>query len=380
MAKEVRLPKLGQSMKEGTIVGILIEEGDEIKKGDSVFEIETDKATILLESPVEGFVKRILVDCEQTVPVNTPIMVIGEQDEELPEGYLDSLSVAQVDTDSMVTAPAAESANPASAPSGVIKDAPEAEIIPLADADIETHAEDIPCGYPESFEPGKVYRLSREQRKTGRMMLQSKHQIPCFYLTAKVNVTEAVKILTESEKTTVGKTEVKLSIEDMVIRAIALGLDSYPIMSGSLGEGAIRIAERKHIGFTIASDDCVKTAIIKDADKKTLAQIALSRKGLENKASFNELTEDDIEGACITLTSLAAFDVDAFIPIVIPGQCSIIGAGRIKDTPVYSHHELTAAKTMNLTISVDHRIANGADAAQFLDLIKKQLEHPAELL
>ena len=372
MAKEVRLPKLGQSMKEGTIVGILIEEGDEIKKGDSLFEVETDKATLILESPLEGFVKRILVDCEQTIPVNTPIVVVGEQNEELPAGYLDSLSVGQPDTDDAAVVPAAEPVNSPDLPTNVIKGTPA--------ADIETLAEDIPCGYPDSFEPGKVYRLSRQQLRTGRMMLQSKHQIPCFYLTAKADVTKALKIIAESKSTTVGKTEVKLSIEDMVIRAIAIALDRHPIMSGSLSEGAIKIAERKHIGFTIAGDDCVKYPTIKDADKKTLAQIALSRKGLESKADFNELTKDDIEGACITLTSLAAFDIDAFIPIVIPGQCSIIGAGRIKDTPVYSHHELTAAKTMNLTISVDHRIANGADAAQFLDFIKKQLEHPAEML
>ncbi|MBN1393307.1 MAG: 2-oxo acid dehydrogenase subunit E2 [Sedimentisphaerales bacterium] len=346
MAKEIRLPKLGQTMEEATIIACRVKLGDKIERGDYIFEIETDKATLEMESPTDGFVKRILGRPGQTVHVGAPLLVLGEKDERVLWGFLDSIktSVAAQPTrqkiDALVEPPAAAD-----------------EHIPASGIDNEVQVkETIP--------------LTKKQKLTAEKMLQSKREIPSFYLTVRADVTSLVDLRTRLNETAA----VKISYNDFFIKAVAIGLHKFPLLTGRLVDDAVKIPDAVNIGLAVAAPDGLVVPVIKDAHKKDLNQIAADSAALIEKAQSGKLLLTDLEGACITISNLGTFGVNSFIPIVIPGQCSILGIGRITDTCVSGNGGVVIRKLINITISVDHRIANGAYAAEFLDFTRKLLE------
>jgi pyruvate dehydrogenase E2 component (dihydrolipoamide acetyltransferase) len=168
----------------------------------------------------------------------------------------------------------------------------------------------------------------------------------------------------------------KLSYNDFIMKAVATGLEKYPIMTGQLEGETIRLAETINVGLAISVPDGLVAPILKDVNEKNIQQIARDSQALVEKARGNKLAPTDLEGGCITVSNLGAFGIDNFIPIVVPGQCSILGIGQITDTCVPDNGNILVRKQMNMTLSVDHKVANGAYAAQFLDLVKKMLEDP----
>ncbi len=206
-------------------------------------------------------------------------------------------------------------------------------------------------------------------------MLQSKQEIPCFYLTTEVDATEMVK-----HRVNVNAAgNVKVSFNDFIVRAVAIGLKHFPILTGQLVGDHIQLAENINIGLAISVKDGLVAPLIKDADKKTPAQIADYAKGLIERAKNNKLSIDDLQGGCCTVSNLGGFGITSFIPIVVPGQCSIVGIGKIADTCVPVDGNIMVRKMMSMTISVDHKVANGTDVAQFLNVVKKLLENPSLL-
>ncbi len=339
MAKEVRLPQLGQTMQEAIILSCLVKLGDEVKKGDCIFEIETDKATLEMESPTDGFVKHILVETDQTIPVGAPLLVLGGKDEQVPQSFLDSLK-------NVAPAVKAISAEPESLPAEV---------------------------YAAAVKGGKIIPLTRAQKLIAQRMLKSKREIPCFYLTVKADVTDLVELRIELNKTA----DVKITYNDFFIRAVAIGLQKYPIMTGQMAGDTIQLPETINIGLAVSTPNNLVVPVIKDVGKKDVKQIADDTSAFIEKAQNEKLSLTDLEGACITISNLGAFGVDSFVPIVIPGQCSIIGVGRIIDTCVAENSSIVIRKSMSMTLAVDHRVTNGAYAAQFLDFTRKLLEDPS---
>jgi len=401
-ANVVKLPQLGQTMEEGTIVSCKVKVGDEVKKGTVIFEVETDKATLEMESPAAGFVKHILVDAGRTLPVGEPLLVLGSRNEEIPQSFIDSLKSG--------TAPAAPSAAPAASaaqttaaepasPQPVTSTAkviasPRAKKLAkdmgvdlaaitgtgpggrITEQDVEKAAASKPAAPAGPKVPaseaklGDIIPLNRLQRITAQKMLQSKREIPCFYLSVKVDVTNMVDFRTKLNETS----DVKISYNDFIIKSVATGLEKFPIMTGQLDGDNIRLAAGIGIGLAISVPDGLVAPILKDVNKKTVARIARDSKVLIDKARSNKLAPDDLEGGCITVSNLGAFGIESFIPIVVPGQCSILGVGQITDTCVPGNGDIVTRKLMNMTLSVDHKVANGAYAAQFLDFVRKQLE------
>lgn len=346
MAKDIRLPKFGQTMEEGTIVNCLVKVGDEVKSGDCIFEIETDKTTLEMESPTDGFVRNILVRPGQTVHVGAPLMVLGEKDERILNGPLDSIKTS-------VAAKPARKKMKTTAKSSETGDGR----IPATGADMEVKIrETVP--------------ITKKQKLTAERMLQSKREIPCFYLTVRADVTGLVKLRDELNKT--GST--KISYNDFIIRAVATGLQKFPIMTGQLADDSIKLPSAINIGLAVSTPDGLIVPVVKDANKKDVKQIAADTTALIEKARNEKLLLTDLEYACITISNLGPLGIDSFIPIVIPGQCSILGIGRITDTCVPDNGNFAVRKLMNMTLSVDHKIANGAYAAQFLDFTRKLLE------
>jgi len=392
MAKEVRLPQLGQTMEEGTVVNCLVNVGDKVNKGDVIFEIETDKATLEMESPAEGFVKYVLAKVDETLPVGAAVLVLGNEGEDVPQSFVDSLTGA-------APAPAAEAApaaQPAKAepepakPAGRIMASPRAKKL-AADLGVDLatvtgtgHAGKIteqdvqkaaaapatPAAPAAEAKPGQTIPVNRLQRITAEKMLKSKQEIPCFYLTVKADVTDLVELRTKLNEAG----GVKLSYNDFLLKAVATGLEKYPIMTGQLAGEEIKLAESIGIGLAISVPDGLVAPIVKDVNKKDVRQIALDSQALIERARSNKLVPTDVEGGCITVSNLGAFGIDNFIPIVVPGQCSILGIGQISDTCVPDNGNILVRKLMNMTLSVDHKVANGAYAAKFLDFVKKTLE------
>jgi len=202
-------------------------------------------------------------------------------------------------------------------------------------------------------------------------MLKSKREIPCFYLTVRADVTKLVELRTKMNQ----DGGIKTSYNDFIIKAVAMGLENYPIMTGQLEGENIKLAEAINIGLAISVPDGLVAPILKDVNKKDIKQIAGDSQALIEKARNNKLAPTDLEGGCITVSNLGAFGIDNFIPIVVPGQCSILGIGRITDTCVPDNGNILIRKLMNMTLSVDHKVANGAYAARFLDFVRKQLEN-----
>ena len=403
MAKEVRLPQLGQTMEEGTIVNCLIKVGDEVKKGDVIFEIETDKATLEMESPADGFVKHILVGVDETLPVGEPMLILGDKDEDVPQSFVDALKggapAAPEAAPSAQAVPAVEPSKPEPAPAraaGRVMASPRAKKL-AADLGVDLTTvqgtgpggkiteEDVnkasagkakkpaaPTPSVAETKPGQTIPLNRLQKITAERMLRSKQEIPCFYLTVKADVTDLVELRTKTNQAG----NVKLSYNDFIVKAVASGLEKFPIMTGQLDGEAIKLAETINVGLAISVPDGLVAPILKDVNKKTVRQISAYSQALIDRARSNKLAPTDLEGGCITVSNLGAFGIDNFIPIVVPGQCSILGIGQITETCVPNSGNILVRKLMNMTLSVDHKVANGAYAAQFLDFIRKLLEDP----
>jgi len=401
MAKEVRLPQLGQTMEEGTVVNCLVNVGDEVKKGDVIFEIETDKATLEMESPAEGFVKYVLAKVDETLPVGSAVLVLGAKDEDVPQSFVDSLTgAAPAPAEAAPAAEAAPSAEPAKTvpepakPAGRIMASPRAKKLAsdlsvdlatvtgtgptgkITEQDVQKAATAKPSTPAAPAAPatearaGQKIPVNRLQRITAEKMLKSKQEIPCFYLTVKADVTDLVELRTKLNESG----DVKLSYNDFLLKAVATGLEKYPIMTGQLAGEEIRLAEAIGIGLAISVPDGLVAPIVKDVNTKDVRQIALDCQALIERARGNKLAPTDVEGGCITVSNLGGFGIDNFIPIVVPGQCSILGIGQISDTCMPDNGNIMVRKLMNMTLSVDHKVANGAYAAQFLDFVRKMLE------
>ncbi|MHC4364159.1 MAG: dihydrolipoamide acetyltransferase family protein [Planctomycetota bacterium] len=401
MAKEVRLPQLGQTMEEGTIISCTVNVGDEVKKGDVIFEIETDKATLEMESPADGFVKHILAETDQTLGVGEPLMILGDKSEQVPQSFIDSLKAA---TAPASAAPPATEA-PGQAPSAVtepakppakVKASPRAKKIAkdlgvdlsvvtgtgpagkITEQDVKEAAAKPSQQLTAADEArlGATIRVNKLQKITAQKMLQSKREIPCYYLNVRVDVTELVDLRAKLNETG----DVKVSYNDFIIRAVATGVEKFPLMSGQLAGDAIKLADQINVGLAVSTPKGLIVPVVKDANKKDVKQIAAETQALVEKARNKKLQLTDLEGACITVSNLGGFGVESFIPIVIPGQCSILGLGSITDACVPDNGNIAVRKLISLTLSVDHKVANGAYAGQFLDFVRKQLEDTSTLV
>jgi len=401
MAKEIRLPQLGQTMEEGTVVSCRVNVGDRVGKGDVIFEVETDKASIEMESPAEGFVKHIFAEAGRTLLVGEPMLVLGDKDEQLSQSFLDSLGgpVPAVQPQPQPSAAVTEQpqAGPPE-PAGKVIASPKAKTLArqlgvdlarvpgtgpgrrITEQDVrDAAAQPAAALKPAVPELGATIPLNKLQRITAEKMLRSKREIPCFYLTVKADVTELVQSRNRSNRAG----NVKISYNDFIMRAVALALKKFPVMTGQLDGDTIKLADRIGIGLAIAVPDGLVAPVVKDVDKKDLTAVARESTALIERARSGSLLPEDLEFGCITVSNLGALGVESFIPIVVPGQCSILGIGQIIDTCTPGGAQpagnIAVRKLMSMTLSVDHKVTNGAYAAQFLDFVRKLLEQPSEL-
>lgn len=378
MAIEITLPRFGRTMEQATILAVHVRPGEKVKKGQILADLETDKAAMEMESPAEGFIGSVLVEPGMTLPVETPMFVMTEDTRPVDPALLNKLRRRVQDARRTIL-----DARPA--------DLHPVEMPPTADTSAEVLSKIRPVTGPieairafdashqpaaAQLKPGARIPLSRWQIIIADKMLASKRQIPCFYLHLRADVTG----LADLRKSRNHQDNLSLSYNDFLLKAAALALRRYPILTGRLAADSIELPEQIDIGLAIAAEHGLVAPVLRAVDQMTLPQITDAVADLFKRARQNALRPEDLQGGCLTISNLGGCGIDSFIPIVIPGQTSILGVGRITDQCVPENDRVCIRKCMTLTLSVDHRLVNGADAAQFLDYIKKQLEHPESLM
>lgn len=342
MAEAIVLPQLGHKMEEATVVSFAVSEGEHVSKGEVVFEVETEKTTLEVESPADGFVKKILVAAGQTIAINTTVMVLGDKDEEVSDKVISSLREGVV--------------------RGLPKEGGEADVEELDLAEF-------------AYGLGVKIAVSGEQSLAAEKALESKREIPCFYLNTSVDVGRILELCGALNK----KGGAEVCIEDFIVRAAAFGVQQYPVMSGQLSDGFICVADKVNVGLIMEAGNGPAGILVEGAAENSIEETAFCRSKLSAESNGKGLY-DNLSRACITVSSMGEGGVDLFVPVVIPGQCSILGVGRVKDLCVPVDGDFVIRKSLNLTLSVDHRIANGAEAAQFLDFVKGLLEDADNLV
>lgn len=436
MLQEVLLPRLGQTVESAIIENWQVKEGDTVKKGDILLEITTDKATLEVESFVQGTVLKIYVEPGDEVPVEAVIAYVGDPDaDEAPDEPPTPVHAVPVAEEAKPARPAAAAAAQpvaAAAPArpGRLVISPRAKklaerekVTPLAikgtgpegrivEADVITYAaraaelkvtptarevayqrgvdllsvradgritkEDVEKARPLAGPAAAGVRLlemTAARRIIGERMAQSKREAPHFCLQMDIDMTEAVAMREEMKAA-----ETKVSFNDFIIKAIAIGFDAVPMMNASWVGGNIGIHDTMDVALAVSIDDGLMVPVVRGVERQSIAEIAAKAGALIEKARNKRLTPEEYEGGSITVSNLGMFGITNFLPIINPGQASILGVGKIEDKPVVVDGAVIVRKMMAVTLAVDHRIADGATAAPFLQAVKGALESPRESL
>lgn len=390
MVTRVIMPKLGWVMEKGTILKWLKKEGEAVEKGDPLCEIETEKVTTEVESPTSGILARILRAAGSIVPIFQPIAIVAKPGEELSAvdvSTTEEEKVAQMSTQGKVEV------------KRVARE--KVRISPLARKLAEQHNVDIskvvgtgsggmimkkdildavervagPPGFPPTG-GAKIVPLTGTRRTIAERMTYSHQTIPQVTVTTEVDMAETTKLREsvgpEIEKTT----KVRLSYTDILIKAVAIALRVYPMFNSTLEDDQIKIFEEINIGVAVSTENGLIVPVVRMVDKKSLSDIALLRKDLTERARQNKLTLDEVSGGTFTVTNLGRFGADTFTPIVNPPQCAILGVGRIARKPVIVDDRIEPRPIVSLSLTFDHRIVDGASAAQFIGKVKEILENP----
>lgn len=411
---EVIMPKMGDGMEEGTLLEWLKKDGDEVKSGEIIGTIQTDKATLELESPGRGILTGILIQPGETVPVGRPIAAILKPGEKLPDGW-GSGAVASTQKEEPVEVPAEEATETAPAPSPSsseptpdkrIKASPLARKV-AAEAGVDLAQvrgtgpggriteKDVRAAIAEQgtrlseIAPGKVVApvakpedtkvpLNNLRKIIAQRTQQSFNQeAPHFYVTVEVDMERIYALRDQLKAEEAGN----ISVNDFVVRACALALREMPQVNASFGGDHILQHGAVNVGVAAAVDDGLLVPVIHNADQLTLRQIASRSKELVQKAREGKLLPDEMGGSTFSISNMGMLDVDVFQAIINGPNAAIVAISSARRKVVVNDaDELEVRWRMNITGSFDHRVVDGAIGAQFLNLVKGYLESPTRLL
>jgi pyruvate dehydrogenase E2 component (dihydrolipoamide acetyltransferase) len=393
MATEVVMPQLGMTMTEGTIVRWLKNEGDQIEKGELLLEVETDKATMEVEARASGVLGRILVGSGVTLPVGQTIALIIQPGESLPPLPTPIISTSASGEEE---APSAQSSPLASAT--VDRETrPSIRASPLAKRVAREHRIELAkiCGTgphgriteddvlraleaQTEVEDGFL-ELNRIRKLTAERMAQSFQTAPHFYLAVEADAGEILVLHRELTQAVEAQPNPRLSLTDLLVAAVALALREHPLANSAWADGKIRVNQGIHIGLAMATDDGLVVPVLHNADQKSLAELALMRDKLIQKAKAGKLSLDELTGGTFTVSNLGMYGMDFVHPIINPPQSGILGVGRIRDRVVPFQGQVAIRPTVHLTLSVDHRVLDGTTAASFLHRVSELIEDPKPL-
>lgn len=433
---EVIMPKMGDAMEEGTLIRWIKGQGDEVAEGDAIAEIETDKVTLELESEHSGTLSELVASEGQNVPVGQAIAVVLGEGEEPPArseaGTTATEAAAGSSGGEEESAPTATQEPPATegsqatpeapqkdgrfrasplvrrlarehdldlsridgtGPQGriverdvravldrgeapMVEEAPAAPQPQPAAAAAATEAPPQPTAEPDT----ELHQPTRMQRVVGERMQKSKQEAPHFYATVELRM-DAAMALRKQLNEVLAEQEIKLSVNDLVMKACAVALKSFPKFNSLYTSEGIESHERVNMAMAVALEDGLITPVIKDAASKGLSTISSEAKDLAKRARDGQLTPDEYQGGTFTVSNMGMFGVEDFMAIINPPQAAIVAVSAITKRPVYDDNdELVPASLMKITLSADHRVVNGAEGAQYLAEVRRLLENPMLVL
>jgi pyruvate dehydrogenase E2 component (dihydrolipoamide acetyltransferase) len=389
VSTDVIMPALGFDMTEGLLARWLKNEGDAVEKGQAIAEIETEKATVEIEAAAAGILARILVHAGETVPVGTLIGVIAEAGEEVaaapappPPASVPEAGEGAAPPGARVKASpvARRMAEEAGLDMARIKGTgPGGRVVERdVQAAIAPGSASKPLAVPSGPAPDATVPLNRMRKTIARRMTESKTAAPHFYITVEINMDNAMKM--REQLNAVAPEAERISVNDLVVAAAARTLARFPILNASYREGNLEMHPQVNIGIAVALEDGLIPPVLRDADKKTLKGIAAESRALAERARANRLRSDDLGGGTFTVSNLGMFDVDEFIAIINPPEAAILAVGAVTRRPVAAGAEVRIDPLMKTTLSVDHRVADGAQAGRFMQEFKRLLENPVTLL
>jgi len=453
MPELVPMPKLGFDMAEGTLVRKVKKPGDNVNKGEVLAEIETDKATVEVESPAGGVIKGWVVEEGQAVPVGALMVIIGAADENVDVNALKQTAQAASGAAPAPAGPPAarpkganghqEAAAPAAmspaapapaapaavAPAAVAPAAapaapggPAAPASPIArkmaaDAgidlgrvagtgpggritkkDIENFLANPPAAPAEaapapvaaasaavpvvsvalSAREDQIVPLTRMRQAIARRMTESTTTAPQFYVTSEVDMDAAMEL--RAQLNALATEAGKVSVNDLIIKAAALALREYPNLNASFMGDSILRKGHVNVGNAVALDNGLLTVVVRDADQKSLSVIAAEMKAMVSRVRAGKVQTADIEGSTFSISNLGKWDVNNFVAIINPPEAAILATGTVKPTAVIKNGAVVASQRMLISITADHRVTDGAEAAAFLQVVKQKLEQPLRLV
>ena len=461
MATSIVMPQMGYDMREGTVVRWLKKEGEPVRRGEVIAEIETDKATVEFESFAAGVLRKIIAREGVVIPVGQLIAVIGTPDEPLPEGLVAQAvpAVSQAPAARgpkavvpVVSAGGAAPVSAAAAPAGEVRASPiarrlarersidlslvtgtgpggrivEEDVLayqpaavapvppegvkasPIArrlarergidlslvtatgpdgrvvEADVLAYQAlpAAPAVSPPAAAPAQVSStrvdLSRMRQTIARVTGDSKRDAPHFYLTADIDMGKAMSLRRDINEAV--PAEQRVSVNDLMIKACAMALREYPKFNAFFRGDHLQMNPDMNIGIAVALEAGLIVPGISSCGAKSLLQIAAASMDLVARANSGTLRNEEYSGTTFSISNLGMFDVDSFAAIIYPPHAAVLAVGTVKEQPVVRNGELAIAQVMKATLSVDHRVADGAEAAQFLMKIKELLEKPLTLV
>jgi pyruvate dehydrogenase E2 component (dihydrolipoamide acetyltransferase) len=406
---QVPMPKLSMTMEEGELIAWVKQEGDQVRAGDVICEVNSDKVEMEVESPADGTLVRHAAAAGEVVPVGAPIATLATEAEDLLGGLLGPADgdggaapapAAEPEPGSLRAAPVAPADAPEAAGPGPVVPAARrraAELgVDLAAVagtgrdglvrvgDVEAAAAPAPAVDTREHAPSEDVEevpLSSMRRVVARRLVESMQSTPHFYLTVAVDAEALLAFRAELNRQLAdGGQDLKVSVNDLIVKACAALLATNPDLNVSFAGDKLLVHRRVHVGIAVAVDGGLVVPVVRDADQKTLTQVAREARELAGRARSGRLTAEDM-GGTFTVSNLGMFGVEQFTAVINPPEAAILAVGAALPEPVVTADgAVEVHRRMRLTLSIDHRALDGATGAGFLQQLKGALEHPLQIV
>ena len=405
MATNVVMPQMGYDMREGTVVRWHKQEGETVDRGEVIADIETDKATVEFEAYTGGVLGRIVAEAGIAVPVGELIAIITEPGEAVPEAVAPAPAAAPA-APAATPEPAPAAPAPAAAPAdGEVRASPIARRLArergidlalvagtgpngrITERDVENFqapaaapepAPASPAAQPVAAPADSRIELSRMRQTIARVTSDSKSTAPHFYVTAEIDMGQAMQL--RRDVNDASDPENRVSVNDLMVKACAVALVKHPKFNAFFRGDHLQVNGAMNIGIAIALESGLILPGVSNCESKSLLQIAAATKDLIARANSGTLRNDEYSSTTFSISNMGMFDVESFTAIIYPPHAAILAVGSVKQQPVVRDGQLAVGTMMKATLSTDHRVADGAEAAQFLMEIKRVLENPVSLL
>jgi pyruvate dehydrogenase E2 component (dihydrolipoamide acetyltransferase) len=418
---EVPMPKLSMTMEEGELITWVKQEGDQVRAGDVIAEVNSDKVEMEVESPADGTLVRHAAAEGEVVPVGAPIATLATEAEDLLGGLLGpaegdggATPAPAVDNQEHAASGSATLPHRGAEPGpGSLQAAPEAAgprpVVPAARrraaelgvdlaavagtgrdglvrvGDVEAAAAPAPAVDHREHAPSEDVEevpLSAMRRTVARRLVESMQSTPHFYLTVAVDAEALLEFRAELNRQLADRGEdLKVSVNDLIVKACAVLLATNPDLNVSFGGDRLLVHRRVHVGIAVAVDGGLVVPVVRDADQKTLTQVAREARELAGRARSGRLTAEEMGGGTFTVSNLGMFGVEQFTAVINPPEAAILAVGAALPEPVVTAEgAVEVHRRMRLTLSIDHRALDGATGAGFLQQLKGALEHPLQIV